>query len=286
MATPPSFPTLAGLGWSVHKKPVFSTLVASHVSGREVREALYQNPIWSFELTYDGLSSSPTAYPGLGVKFAANAVGIFLTASRAIRDLPFRRSDRQRRDGRDLRHRRWNHADFHLLPLHGRFPRAGRLGSGGFVNVNSVDGVSHPTRSLGSVCIRSQNSSVSVSRITSTRAAHVQILDRRQLSRLRRCHVEPLRLDSQRSEATWMPSRPKLQCSNCTREKVAQSQSNLPMRFSMSPRIVRVMKATLASCHQPHQRRPRCARRANCLCRVLHLHHDDGDAIHMDERRL
>src|SRR5579862_2349234 len=50
-ATPPSFPTLAGLGWSVHKKPVFSTVVASHVSGREVRDALYQNPIWQFELT-------------------------------------------------------------------------------------------------------------------------------------------------------------------------------------------------------------------------------------------
>ena len=40
VTTPPSFPTLAGLGWSVHKKPVFSTIVASHVSGREVRDAL------------------------------------------------------------------------------------------------------------------------------------------------------------------------------------------------------------------------------------------------------
>ncbi len=46
MTTPPSFPTLAGLGWSSHKKPTFSTLVAPHVSGREVRDALYQNPIW------------------------------------------------------------------------------------------------------------------------------------------------------------------------------------------------------------------------------------------------
>ena len=35
MTTPPSFPTLAGLGWSVHKKPVFSTMVANHVSAVE-----------------------------------------------------------------------------------------------------------------------------------------------------------------------------------------------------------------------------------------------------------
>ena len=42
MTTPPSFPSLAGQGWSVHKKPIFSTIVASHVSGREVRDALYQ----------------------------------------------------------------------------------------------------------------------------------------------------------------------------------------------------------------------------------------------------
>jgi uncharacterized protein (TIGR02217 family) len=78
MATPPSFPTLAGLGWSVHKKPVFSTLVASHVSGREVRDALYQNPIWQFELTYDALSSSPVSYPGAGVNSLQTLMGFFL----------------------------------------------------------------------------------------------------------------------------------------------------------------------------------------------------------------
>jgi uncharacterized protein (TIGR02217 family) len=78
MTTPPSFPTLAGLGWSVHKKPVFSTVVASHVSGREVRDALYQNPIWQFELTFDGLSSSPTSYPGLGANSMQALMGFFL----------------------------------------------------------------------------------------------------------------------------------------------------------------------------------------------------------------
>jgi hypothetical protein len=78
MATPPSFPTLAGLGWSVHKKPVFSTVVASHVSGREVRDALYQNPIWQFELTIDALSSSPASYPGAGVNSLQTLMGFFL----------------------------------------------------------------------------------------------------------------------------------------------------------------------------------------------------------------
>jgi hypothetical protein len=66
VTTPPSFPTLAGLGWSVHKKPVFSTIVASHASGREVRDPLYQNPIWQFELTFDAMDSTANTYPGAG----------------------------------------------------------------------------------------------------------------------------------------------------------------------------------------------------------------------------
>jgi len=78
MAMPPAFPTLAGLGWSVHKKPVFSTLVANHVSGREVRDTLYQNPIWQFELTFDALSSSPTSYPGAGANSLQALMGFFL----------------------------------------------------------------------------------------------------------------------------------------------------------------------------------------------------------------
>jgi uncharacterized protein (TIGR02217 family) len=78
MTMPPSFPTLPGLGWSVHKKPVFSTIVAEHVSGREVREAFYQNPIWQFELTFDALSSSPTTYSGLGANSMQTLLGFFL----------------------------------------------------------------------------------------------------------------------------------------------------------------------------------------------------------------
>jgi uncharacterized protein (TIGR02217 family) len=78
MTTPLSFPTLAGEGWSVHKKPIFSTIVASHVSGREVRDALYQNPIWQFEVTFDGLDSSTSTYPGLGAQSLQELMGFFL----------------------------------------------------------------------------------------------------------------------------------------------------------------------------------------------------------------
>jgi hypothetical protein len=57
MTVPPSFPTLPGQGWSVHKRPTFATRVAGHISGREVRSALYTAPLYEFELTYDGLAS-------------------------------------------------------------------------------------------------------------------------------------------------------------------------------------------------------------------------------------
>ncbi len=77
MTTPPSFPSLSGLGWSVHKKPVFSTIVASHVSGREVRDALYQNPIWQFELTFNALDSA-SSYTGVGAQSLQSLMGFFL----------------------------------------------------------------------------------------------------------------------------------------------------------------------------------------------------------------
>ncbi len=73
-----SLPILAGQGWSVHKKPTFATLVAPHASGREVRSALYTNPIWKFEATYDGLDSSPSTYPGLGGSSLQSLMGLFL----------------------------------------------------------------------------------------------------------------------------------------------------------------------------------------------------------------
>jgi hypothetical protein len=73
------FPALAGQGWSVHKKPTFASIVASHVSGREVRDALYANPIWNFELAFDGLDGALAAqYAGLGAQSLQSLMGLFL----------------------------------------------------------------------------------------------------------------------------------------------------------------------------------------------------------------
>ncbi len=78
MSAPPIFPSLPGQGWSIHKRPVFSTIVAPHASGREVRDAQYQNPIWTFELKFDGLASDTTTYPGLGAQSLQTLMGLFL----------------------------------------------------------------------------------------------------------------------------------------------------------------------------------------------------------------
>jgi len=79
VSAPPVFPPLAGQGWSVHKKPTFSTIVASHVSGREVRDALYANPIWQFELTFDGLDGTSSGqYGGLGASSLQSLMGLYL----------------------------------------------------------------------------------------------------------------------------------------------------------------------------------------------------------------
>lgn len=79
MTTPPIFPSLPGQGWSVHKKPVFSTRVASHVSGREVRSGFYAHALYEFELTFDGLDSSG-GYPGLQSQSLQALMGFFLIA--------------------------------------------------------------------------------------------------------------------------------------------------------------------------------------------------------------
>jgi hypothetical protein len=79
MTTPPSLPSLAGLSWSRHKKPGFSTRVASHVSGREARVALMSYPLYEFEAVYNGLASSATAaFAGLGASSLQNLMGFFL----------------------------------------------------------------------------------------------------------------------------------------------------------------------------------------------------------------
>lgn len=77
--SPPSLPALAGLSWSRHKKPGFSTRVASHVSGREVRVALMAYPLYEFEAVYNGLASNATAaFAGLGSASLQSLMGFFL----------------------------------------------------------------------------------------------------------------------------------------------------------------------------------------------------------------
>lgn len=79
MTTPAALPSLPGLSWSRHKKPGFSTRVASHVSGREVRVALMSYPLYEFEAVYNGLASSTTpAFAGLGVASLQSLMGFFL----------------------------------------------------------------------------------------------------------------------------------------------------------------------------------------------------------------
>lgn len=77
--TLPVFPTLPGQGWSVHKKPVFSTRVASHSSGREVRGALYAFPLWEFELVFEALDSA-SRFAGLQAQSLQTLLGFFLAA--------------------------------------------------------------------------------------------------------------------------------------------------------------------------------------------------------------
>ncbi len=74
------FPLLAGQDISFTKKPTFSTIIASHVSGREVRDALYQNPIWQFEVAFNALNSAPgnTYGAAIGSQSLQALMGLFL----------------------------------------------------------------------------------------------------------------------------------------------------------------------------------------------------------------
>ncbi len=78
MTTPLSFPNLPGQGWSVHKRPTFSTRVASHVSGREVRSSLYADTLYEFEVTYDGLDSSDV-FTGVTATSLQTLMGFYLS---------------------------------------------------------------------------------------------------------------------------------------------------------------------------------------------------------------
>jgi hypothetical protein len=77
VSMPFKFPSLPGLSWSVHKRPSFSTRIANHVSGREVRAPFYAVALYEFELTIEGLDSNGS-YPGLGVNSLQALMGLYL----------------------------------------------------------------------------------------------------------------------------------------------------------------------------------------------------------------
>lgn len=78
---PPLFPALAGQAWSVHKRPTFSTRVAGHVSGREVRAPHWAQMLYEFEVTFDALAASATpALAGAGASSLQTLLGFYLAA--------------------------------------------------------------------------------------------------------------------------------------------------------------------------------------------------------------
>ena len=56
VSTGPAFPSLLGLGWSVHYQPSFATRAATHVSGREARAGRMASPVWEITLGFDVLT--------------------------------------------------------------------------------------------------------------------------------------------------------------------------------------------------------------------------------------
>ena len=77
--TSPTFPTLAGQAWSVHKRPTFSTRVAAHVSGREVRAPYYAQTLYEFEVSFEALvASSASALGGAGASSLQTLLGFYL----------------------------------------------------------------------------------------------------------------------------------------------------------------------------------------------------------------
>lgn len=58
MSIPPTFPNLPGLAVPLPKRPRWNTRIAKHESGREVRTTRWKNPIWDFEVSFEGLTSA------------------------------------------------------------------------------------------------------------------------------------------------------------------------------------------------------------------------------------
>ena len=113
--------------WSRHKKPGFSTRVAPHVSGREVRVALMNFPLYEFETVYSGLTSSASSFAGLGAASLQSLMGFFLQLQGQFGTFLYTDpDDNGRRAG--ICHRRRRHHGVYDGAIARRFSRAGRLG--------------------------------------------------------------------------------------------------------------------------------------------------------------
>jgi uncharacterized protein (TIGR02217 family) len=76
-----TFPAFAGQDIQVKKTPKFNTIRFEHVSGREVRSQPWANPVWEFELIFNGLSGVTGGnYAGLGSQSLQSLMGFFLSA--------------------------------------------------------------------------------------------------------------------------------------------------------------------------------------------------------------
>lgn len=58
MTVPPTFPSLPGITVPMPKRPRWSTRIATHESGREVRLKRWKYPLWTFEITVDAVTSA------------------------------------------------------------------------------------------------------------------------------------------------------------------------------------------------------------------------------------
>ncbi len=71
-------PDLPAIGFPVHRRPHWRTVIGDHLSGGENRTALWTYPLWEFEITFEGLSASATQFPNLGAKSYQTLLGFYL----------------------------------------------------------------------------------------------------------------------------------------------------------------------------------------------------------------
>lgn len=69
-----TFPTMIGLTYPIGVKPMFSTKIAAHTSGKETATSFWDDPRWQFDLQFDYLPYTPNSQNS----DYANLAGFFL----------------------------------------------------------------------------------------------------------------------------------------------------------------------------------------------------------------